>query len=257
MTNPPAGILIGTTEDRLLGGRVRLRQPRRGFRAAIDAVLLAAAVPARAGERVLEAGLGSGAAALCLLARLPDLGVVGIERDPSLAALAAANAAANGAAERLVVITGDIAAPATARAAAARGPYAHAMANPPFHRGGTPSPEPGRRTAMQEEAGAGLGVWIAALARRLAPRGTLTLILPPARLPEALAAAAAAGLGGLVLCPLWPRPGAPAKRVILQGVKGGRGPARLIAGLVLHREGGGYTEAAERILREGAPLPLA
>lgn len=252
LTGAPA-----TTEDRLLGGRVRLRQPAGGFRAAIDPVLLAAAVPARPGERVLEAGTGTGAAALCLLARLAGLHVAGIERDGAIAGIARANAALNGAEDRFAVITGDIAARATAREAAAHGPYAHAMANPPFHVGGTPSPRAGRRAAGHESAEAALGVWVAAMARRLAPRGTLTLILPPARLPDAIGACAATGIGSLALLPLWPHAGEAARRVIVQGVKGGRAPFRLAAGLVLHRAGGGYTEAAERVLRDAAPLTLA
>jgi tRNA1(Val) A37 N6-methylase TrmN6 len=251
LTEAPA-----TTEDRLLGGRVRLRQPREGFRAAIDAVLLAAAVPAHAGERVLEAGTGTGAAALCLLARVPSLQIIGLERDPEAAALARANAALNGRGERLQVIAGDLAARATARAAAAHGACAHAMANPPFHVGGTPSPLAARRVAGHESAEATLAVWVAAMARRLAPRGTLTLILPPARLPDAIAACAGARIGSLALLPLWPHEGEAARRLILQGVKGGRGPCRLLAGLVLHRRGGGYTEAAERILKGAEPLRL-
>lgn len=101
-----------------------------------------------------------------------------------------------------------------------------------------------------------LADWVAAMARRLAPRGTLTLILPPARLPDAVAAFSAAAIGSITLMPLWPRAGEPAKRVIVHGIRGGRAPCRLTAGLVLHRGDGRYTEAAERILREGAALPL-
>ena len=245
-----------TTEDRLLGGRVRLRQPVEGFRAAIDPVLLAAAVPALPGERVLEAGTGTGAAALCLLARVVPLAVTGIERDGAIAALARANAGLNGVAEGFAVIEGDIAARATIASAASFGACAHAMANPPFHVAGTPSPRAGRRAAGHESADAALAVWVAAMARCLAPRGTLSLILPPARLPDALAACAAAGIGSLALMPFWPRAGEAARRLIVQGVKGGRAPCRLASGLVLHCAGGGYTEAAERILKGGEALAL-
>jgi tRNA1(Val) A37 N6-methylase TrmN6 len=252
-----AGLTVAdTSEDRLLGGRVRLRQPRTGFRAAIDPVLLAAAVPARPGERVLEAGTGTGAAALCLLARVAGARVTGIERDPALANLAVANAALNGAADRLAVIADDITAREITRQAAAIGPYAHAMANPPFHREGTPSPVAARRQAGHESPEAVLADWVAAMARRLTPRGTLTLILPPARLPDAIAACTAAAIGSLILVPLWPHAGEPAKRVIVQGIRGGRAPCRLTAGLVLHGGDGRYTEAVERMLREGAALPI-
>lgn len=245
-----------TSEDRLLGGRIRLCQPRAGFRAAIDPVLLAAGVPARPGERVLEAGTGTGAAALCLLARVAGSRVTAIERDPALAGLAAANAALNGAADRFAVIAGDVTARATAREAAVLGPYAHAMANPPFHRDGTPSPVAARRQAGHEAPEAVLADWVAAMARRLAPRGTLTLILPPSRLPDAIVALVGGGIGSFALLPLWPRAGEPARRMIVQGIKGGRAPCRLLAGLVLHGDDGRYTQPVERILREGAALPV-
>lgn len=242
-------------EDRLIGGRVRLRQPLYGFRAAIDPVLLAAAVPVEAGEAVLEAGLGTGAAALALLARVPQARVVGIERDAELAEIARANAGLNAAEDRLTVLCGDLADRTTQRAAAGLGPFRHAMANPPFFRGGTAPPDPLRRTAAHEEAEAPLSLWISVLARRLVPRGTLTVILPPERLAEALAAYAACGVGGVVLFPLWPRAGQPARRLIIQGVKGGRAPLRLSAGLALH-QGEGFTPEAQAVLRDGAPLPV-
>lgn len=230
-----------------------MRQPVFGFRAAIDPVLLAAAIPASEGEAILEAGLGTGAAALALLARVPGARVVGIERDPELAEIARDNAGLNGVAERLAVVCGDVADRATSRAAAVLGPFRHAMANPPYFRGGAPSPDRLKQGAAQECANAPLALWIAVLARRLLPRGTLTVILPPERLVEALAAFKTAGLGSTILFPFWPRAGAPARRVIVHGVKGGRGPLRLCAGLVLH-EGEGFTAQAQAVLRDGAAL---
>ncbi|RYJ00254.1 MAG: methyltransferase domain-containing protein, partial [Acetobacteraceae bacterium] len=125
------------TEDRLLGGRVLLRQPRLGLRAGLDAVLLAAGIPARPGQVVLEAGCGSGAGFLCLATRVPGLRILAVERDPVLAALAIANAAANGIAAE--VITGDIRDPALIRRLPA---CDHAFANPPFWPAGTAPPEP-------------------------------------------------------------------------------------------------------------------
>lgn len=218
-------------------------------------MLLAASVPAEAGEAVLEAGLGTGAAALALLARVPQARVVGIERDAELAEIARVNAALNAAEDRLVVLCGDLADRTTQRAAAGLGPFRHAMANPPFFRGGTAPPDPLRRTAAHEAAEVPLALWVSVLARRLLPRGTLSLILPPERLAEALAAYAACGVGSVVLFPLWPRAGQPARRMIVQGVKGGRAPLRLSPGVVLH-EGDGFTDEAQEVLREGAPLAL-
>jgi tRNA1(Val) A37 N6-methylase TrmN6 len=238
-----------TTTDLLLGGRVRLTQPAQGYRAAIDPVLLAASVPAAANEAVLEGGLGAGAAALCLLARVPGASVTGVEIDPAMAGLAAANAAANEAA--LEVVNADL-------LGFRQGRFAHAMANPPFQEAGSGSASPltARRRADREAAPGALGAWVAALARRLEARGTLTLVLPAARLSEAAAAMREAGLGAVTLLPLWPRADEPAKRMLLRGVKTARGPDRVLPGLVLHQASGAYTEATLAVLRHGAALDL-
>lgn len=245
------------TENRLLGGRVVLRQPaRRGLRAGLDAVLLAAGVPARPGERVLEAGCGSGAGFLCLAARVPGLRILAVERDPALAALAAANAAANGLGDRVEVLCADVRDLTLARGLPA---CDHAFANPPYWPGGTAPPEASRRRATHEEAGgggAGLGDWAAFLAAPLRRRGSLSLILPAARLQAGMAALGSAGCGSVRLLPFWPREGQAARRVLLQGRREGRGPARVEPGMVLHsEEGGGFTVAAESVLRDAAPLP--
>jgi tRNA1Val (adenine37-N6)-methyltransferase len=234
----------------LLGGRVRYAQPRAGFRTGIEPVLLAAAVPARAGERVLEAGTGAGAALLCLGARVLGIGGVGIERDGMLAALAERNLAANGVADRFSIVTADLA------ALPELGAFDHACANPPWHDpGGTASPIPAREAAKRAAPGL-CGRWVELLSARLRPRGSLTLILPAGSLATPVSALAGADCGSTALLPLWPKPGAPAKLILLQAVKGSAGPSRVLPGLTLHRPDGGYTEEAEAILRHGAPLPL-
>ncbi len=239
-----------TDEGALLGGRVRHAQLRNGHRTGIEPVLLAASVPARPGERVLEGGTGSGAALLCLAARVPGLEGTGIEREPALAALARANIAANGFAG-LTVLEGDIA------AVAPGGPFDHAIANPPWHdAAGSASPDPAREVARRGQPGL-LTLWAERLAAPLVRRGTLTLIVAAAVLPEALAAFAAADCGGPAVLPLWPRIGGAAKLLLLRGVKGGRGGAVVLPGLVLHDADGRYTPQAEAILREGAALGFA
>jgi tRNA1(Val) A37 N6-methylase TrmN6 len=237
------------SDDTLLGGRVRLRQPAAGLRAGHDAVLLAAAVPAREGDRVLELGCGSGAAFLCLAARVPALTIVAVERDASLAALARENAALNGVADRVTVIEGDVADPVLRRALPC---CAHGFANPPYWPGGTPPPQALRRAATHEEAG--LEAWAGCLAT-VAPRGSATLVLPAARFADGLAALRGAGFGSPALLPLWPRAGVAAKRVLVAARRGGKGPARLLPGLVLHGQAGATPEA-EAVLRDGAALAL-
>ncbi|MDB5415867.1 MAG: methylase [Rubritepida sp.] len=228
----------------MLGGRVRLLQPRQGFRAAIDPVLLAAFIPARAGEAVLELGCGSGAAFLCLAARVPGLAVTAIERDPALLDIAARNAALNELAPQLYA--------ADARALPALPAMHHAFANPPYWTGGTASPLPERRQAAHEDAA--LSDWVAAMARPLRHKGTLSLVLPAARFAEAAAALRDAGCGAVRLLPLWPREGVAAKRILIQSRKGGRGPDEVLPGLVLHEADGRLTPGAEAVLREGLAL---
>lgn len=241
---------LDVTWDMLLGGRVRLAQPRRGLRAAIDPVLLAAGVPARSGDHVLEAGCGTGAAFLCLAARVPSLTIVAVERETSLAALARRNAAENGLQGRATVLTADIADAALDRL---EGSVAHAFANPPWWVGGTRPPDPLRSTATHAE-GTDLTAWARFLARSVRRGGTVSLLLPAARLHAALTAMADADCGNPLVLPFWPRAGLAAKRVLVQGRRGRDGPLVLATGLALHGAGQGYTDAAEAVLRYGAGL---
>jgi tRNA1(Val) A37 N6-methylase TrmN6 len=245
-----------TTRDGFLGARLVLTQPATGYRAGIDAVLLAAAVPARPGEAVLEVGLGTGAASLCLGARVPGLALTGLELQPAYAALARQNAAANGLS--IEVIEGDVAAPPAALAGRA---FDHVLMNPPYfdRAGGTAAADPGREAALGEAAP--LGSWVATAARRLRPGGTLTAIQRAARLPD-LVAACAGRLGSLLVLPVAPRDGREAKLVILAARKGGRAAFRLLSPLVLHAgdrheaDADSYRPEVRAILRDGAALPL-
>ena len=233
----------------LLGGRVRHAQPDSGHRTGIEPVLLAASIPARPGERVLEGGTGSGAALLCLAARVPGVAGIGIERDPATAALAAANIAANGFAG-LAALAADLA------EARCDENVDHAFANPPWHDpAGTPSPD-SRPEAARRASPDLFELWARRLAAPLRHRGTLTFVVAAAALPACLGAFGAAGCGSPAVLPLWPRAGVAAKLLLVRGVKDGRAPFRLLPGLVLHDADGRFTPAAEAILREAAPLPL-
>jgi tRNA1(Val) A37 N6-methylase TrmN6 len=240
---------IDLTNGHLLDGRVIYAQPRRGFRSGIEPVLLAASVPARGGERILEGGTGAGATLLCLVTRVAGLQAVGVERDRGLVSLAQRNAAANAPAG-LSFIEGDMA------ALPEIGMFDHACANPPYHAAaGSPSPNPERDAAKRGGAGV-IQLWAAALASRLRPRGTLTFILPAAMLTVGIAAFASANCPASAMLPLWARRASPAKLVLLRGVRGRRSPFRVLPGLVLHDDGGKFTQDAEKILRDGRALPL-
>jgi tRNA1Val (adenine37-N6)-methyltransferase len=231
----------------LLGGRVRHAQPANGHRTGIEPVLLAASIPARPGERVLEGGTGSGATLLCLAARVPGIRGVGVERDPAMAEVARTNAAANGLSE-VTVTTADL------TEARLEGPFDHAFANPPWHDpAGTASPNARQEAARRAVPGA-FAVWTRQLAAPLRHRGTLTLITAATAVPACLAALAAAGCGSRAVLPLWPRAGVAAKLVLVHGVKGGRAPFRLLPGLSLHAPSGAFTPAADAILRDAGAL---
>ena len=233
------------THGHLLGGRVRYAQPASGYRSGIEPVLLAASVPARANATVLEGGSGAGAALLCLAARVAGLTGIGVERDPALAALAAENAAANGAAG-VAFMT------AAVESAEPPGPFDHAMANPPYHApDGTASPDPAREAAKRIQPDL-LTAWASGLGRNLRRHGTLTFILPAALLPECLHALHAAQCPAVAIQPLWPKIGRPARLVLVRGQKLGRSPLRLLPGLVLHQADGRFSPEAEAILRGGA-----
>ncbi len=237
------------SEGTLLGGRVAYRQRIDGYRTGIEPVLLAAAVPARPGERVVEGGTGAGAGLLCLAARVAGLHGLGLELDPALAGLAQSNMAANRQADFAAQVQ-DV---TTWRSVA---PFDHAFANPPWHGpDGTASPLPGRRLAKVAEADL-LGRWTASLAAGLRRRGTLSLIVPAACLARAVCALVQADCPEVSVLPLWPRAGAPARLVIVQGVRLGGGAGTLLPGLVLHADGG-YSAEAEAVLRDGAALGFA
>ncbi len=234
------------TEDRLLGGRVALRQPRDGFRSGLDAVLAAAAVPATPGARVLDMGCGVGAIGLCLAARVPGVRVTGIEIDDALADVARANARLNGA--DLDVVTGD----ATGRLSI-RG-FRHLVANPPFHdaaRHRAPASAGRARAMLADEAL--LSAWVAAGAKRLETGGTITLILRADQLGEVFVALGTRFGAGTVM-PVHPMADRPATRILVRAVKGRRTPPAILPGLILHEAGGGWTARAHAILADAAPI---
>jgi tRNA1(Val) A37 N6-methylase TrmN6 len=243
----------GVSEDTLLGGRVRLRQPEGGYRAAIDPVFLAAAVPAVAGDTVLDVGCGAGAAALCLAARVEGIRIAGIDAQRDLVRLANDNVQLNGLAGRVGIMSGDLLRPPPRLEP---GTFAHVMANPPYLTRGTAtlSPDPGK-VAAQVEGEADLAAWVRFALAMARAKGTVTFIHRTERLDELLGLLAGRA-GEIVLFPLWPGGDKPARRIIVRARKGVATPLRLLPGVVLHEAGGGFTAAAGAVLRDGAALAL-
>lgn len=244
------------TKDDFLGGKIAIWQPRRGYRAGVDPVLLAASVPAKAGQSVLELGCGVGTASLCLAARVPDLQVTGVEVQPDYATLAQRNAQEN--TLPLTVVTSDLRAlPAAVR----QQRFDHVMMNPPYfdRTEGTASDDMGKDIAFAGETP--LQAWLDVGARRVGPRGYLTLIQRMERLPEVLDALAGR-LGAVIVRPIAGRAGRAPDLFLLQARQEGKTPFRMASTLVMHSgethmgDQESYTPEVARVLRSGADLPI-
>jgi tRNA1(Val) A37 N6-methylase TrmN6 len=231
------------TEDAVLGGRIRIRQPAAGYRVNVDTMLLAAAVQAHAGMRLMEAGCGVAAAAIAVAARNENITLLGVERDQNIAMAARENVALNAMSERIEIATGD-----ALDKQAAYGVFDGVFFNPPFDAEGEGrAPDEVRRHA--HIADAPIDAWIAALCDRLKGGAVLTLIHRAAKLGEILAALQGR-LGGAEIVPIRPRADEPAKRVLVRARKGSRAPLKLLKGLDLHNASGAkYTPKTEAILR--------
>lgn len=236
----------GLTEDALLGGRVRLVQPSRGYRVAIDAVLLAAAIDAGPGERVLDLGAGVGAVGLCLAARVPECRVVGIELQPALAQLAERNAMLNGMSKRLQTIVHDLARPLPS----GLGAFDHVGTNPPYLAAAVADPSPDASKALATvESSADLARWLAVASGAAKPAGTLLIIQRSDRLDEIVDHLVRLGWGDVTIKRL-----PPARRVLVRARRAAMALRREASPLSLHRPDGGYTDQAEAVLRGAASL---
>jgi tRNA1(Val) A37 N6-methylase TrmN6 len=239
-----------------LGGRLHLLQPAKGFRAGLDSVLLGAAVGAKTGV-LLDLGAGVGTAALVALAHRPGLSAVLAENDPEALGLARDNIASNGLTGRATTVDVDVTAAGAARAAAGleADRYAAVIANPPYFAEGQGTLAKGAGRSGARHMGAeALALWGRTAAGAAAPRGEVIFIMPAEAL-AALLAALSGRLGALAVLPLLPRPGEPASRILVRGIKGSRAPSTLLASRPLHGpQGNAFLPEFEAILRGEASL---
>jgi len=253
---------MSVSDDAFLGGRLRILQLRQGYRAGLDAVMLAAAVADRDGApfRVLDAGAGVGTAGLCVAWRCPSATVVLVERAPDLVALARENVARNGLEDRVSVVEADIANAPRAELSAlgiGEGVFDQVIANPPYHVEGAGTAAPhALKAAAHAMPETGLEAWCRFLARMTRPGGEALIVHKTQALPDLLAALNGR-FGGLAALPFHSFAGETAGRVLLRGIKGSRAPFRLEAGLVLHAAEGGFTPGADGVLRLGQSLAVA
>jgi tRNA1(Val) A37 N6-methylase TrmN6 len=247
-----------TTLDAVLGGRLKLRQPRRGHRVGHDAILLAAATGGGYGERAVEFGAGVGAAGLAVASRHPGMRLTLVEVDPALCALGRENVELNRFSDRITVLMRDVTRPDLFGVdALAAGTADRVLMNPPFNDPARQNVSPDAMRALAHAAPFDtLARWVDAAERALKPHGMLTLIWRADGLAEVLDALSR-HFGGVVVLPVHPRPGTPAIRVLVRAIKGERAPLAMLPGLDLNDAAGGPSVVAEEILRGGATLPLA
>lgn len=247
-----------TTVDVFLGGKLSVEQPAKGFRAGLDAVLLAASVEIEgaAPVRFLDAGAGVGTAGLCLAARCPRAQGVLVEVAPRLARLAEANVERNGLGDRMRVVESDLTGRAQDLEAAgiAAASFDVVIANPPYL-------EEGRHRLPKDDVAAGafgmasgsLEAWLRFMARVAAGDARMAMIHRADALGDVVAAIGAR-FGGLRVLPIYPRLGEPAHRIIVSGRKGSRAPLLILPGLVLHGPGNAFLPEVQAVLRDGAAL---
>jgi tRNA1(Val) A37 N6-methylase TrmN6 len=246
------------SEDAVLGGRLRLRQPLGGHRVGHDAILLAAATEASAGQAAVDLGAGVGGAGLALARRIDGLRVTLVEIDPGLAALAAENAGLNGLDGRVDVRTCDAEdRDALAAAGLAAGGADHVLMNPPFRDATRQNLSPNAARRLAHAAAPGLlPRWIASAAWLLRAGGVLTLIWRADARDDVLEALRGQ-FGAVALLPIYPRPGRPAIRILVRAEKCGQGAPVELPGLMLNDAKGRPTPAAEAVLREARPVALS
>ena len=240
------------TEDAVLGGRLHLRQPRRGHRVGHDAILLAASTGGAYGERAIDLGAGVGSAGLALARRIPGLRVTLVELDKGLCELARQNVILNRFEERADIVRGDAVHLDLPPACAER-----VLMNPPFNDPARQNVSPDASRALAHSADPDtLRSWAKSAARLLKPQGVLTLIWRADGLADVLNVLAA-DFGTLVVLPVHPRPGVPAIRVLVRAQKSSPAPLAILPGLELNDANGKPSAAAEAVLRGGEALPLA
>jgi tRNA1(Val) A37 N6-methylase TrmN6 len=253
--------MVKYEETRLLNGRVVCLQPKNGYRTAIDPVLLAAAIDANAGDRVLDVGSGTGAASLCLAVRVQGIEITGIEIQPEYAEMARKSADLSGVGKQINFITTDLTRLPKSRSFRE---FDHVMTNPPYIMAGRGQlPHDNTKARATLESHVNLQQWIYLCLKMTRSRGIFTIIHRADRL-EHIMTSITGVLGNIVVFPLWSgrinrdkNEPINANRIIVSGRKGVKSPGVLSSGIALHTdEGGSYTCEADKILKYAQLLKI-
>ncbi|MDI2090725.1 tRNA1(Val) (adenine(37)-N6)-methyltransferase [Commensalibacter oyaizuii] len=259
----PSSFLIhhkskNTSDGTLLEGKIFYRQYQEGYRTALEPILMAASIPAKSGQTVIEGGCGAGAGLMCLNHRVPEITGIGFEKHPEMITLANENFMLNKMPNLKAI---EVTLPKLPKRPFSFLPKGqehvdHVFANPPWHPHNTcRSPNSKKDLAKRLPKGF-LAEWIYALTRPLRQGGTLTLALSASLYAEASATMHHYKLGSIILFPLWPKINRPPRIILLQGRMGSTGGGHISPGLILHNDSGDFTTEANHVLREGKALPL-
>lgn len=246
-------LIVMPEEIFVLGRQVRLLQPEGGFRTSLDSVMVAAACPAQPGDRVLDLGCGVGGAAFCLMHRVDNLFITGMDIQPQYIDLAEQNRSINSDTSRCEFIVDHV---ETFRFGELNQRVDRVICNPPYLEAGTytPSPDQSRATALGHSGQkTNLIDWIHCAFENMKPGGSITMIHRADHVDK-IVQGLGKSFGQIEIIPLWPRADEAAKRVIVRAVKDRKSPAVIHPGLVLHNPDGSYTLEAEAVLRQGHPI---
>ncbi|MBO0664130.1 methyltransferase [Jiella sp. MQZ9-1] len=240
-------------KDAFYDGRFAALQPRGwGYRSGLDALLLAACVPADCTGRIADLGAGSGVVGLAASLKAERATVTLVERQAIMAALCQASLALPDNAaltSRLTVIEADLGAKRAVREAAGLcdGAFDLVLTNPPFHPiSYRRPPDPVRDNALFAADDMTLDRWFAVSAALIAARGRLVTVLRTDLLGAALAGLGSR-FGGTAVLPVHTRAGAPAERIVIATAKGSRAPLKLLPGLALQTADGQPSDLSRAI----------
>lgn len=231
----------------VLNGAVKLRQIEGGFKTSIDAVLLAAACPAKNGQSVLDLGCGIGSAGLSLAARVEGIHLKGIDIQGDHVECAIENAALNEITAEFECADirdyqGDL--------------FDHIICNPPYEDAGAHLVSPSDKNATARghlEDDIAIDDWVKCAFNNLKSGGSLCIV-HKAEACQKIIQALGKSFGATEIIPLWPKQGKNARRVIIRTIKHRKSPSIIHHGLVLHESDGTYTKAADTILRDSNAL---
>ena len=247
------------TEDDFFGGKLKLRQPQKGYRAGSDALLLAAALPKIEGK-MLEVGAGVCTPSICYLSRVFEAGftpkITAVELFDDITQLAEYNIKQNGFNAQIKLLNIDIFDSAASHEAAGLLPdsFDHIFSNPPFF-----DPTKNKTSSDDYKALAhtisqgGLERWLVFMVRLLKNKSSLTIIYPMEQLYRVLKILENR-VGDISIIPIFSKPNAPATRFLLQGKKGSRGPFKMLQSITLRNADGSVTKLADAIFRDGEAI---